>query len=381
MSADRVQTDGLSVGPAPLGADEEIRALQRQVAAMQSLLLAKLGSEAPEVKLKVYQLTGRYRRHLMTSIPRTYRKVRVPQFRHLLRHAGRLDWSELTKTWVPRYQQARLAETSYRGGPPAHATINGEIRTLFSMLNWYLGRDEAPSIPRNPLKGWRPLRVMNVRDFHVPAHDVPVFLQAAHPILRMMVILSCEFGFRRGEVTALEWQEIDLENKRVTLREWKVKDKESRHIIISDLAAEVLRLAPRYIPSDYVFPNPRTGDGAPIPEGTVYDWFKKARARSGILGPKGPDGNRLPVWFHSFRKSWASFMASRGMPQLLLREQGGWSDEETAKLYKQFDPSYAAESLRYMNANPMSDAILALLKGKPQTRAPGAPAGEVPHGT
>lgn len=336
----------------------------RAVAAMVGSAVG--GAEAAEASLRLFHLTGRHRRWKKKHLPRTYKATSHGHFRHLLRHLGRELVMKISPQRIEEYQEARLAEISYRKTPPEPQTINLECKTLYATLQWYCKRERAPRLSRNPMKGWKMLRVRNKRNFHIPPQDIARFLYEANPVLRMMTILSCELGFRKGEVIHLEWAEIDRKNRRVNLSEDKVKDGEDRTIVLSDAALAILDMIPAHADARWVFSNPKWSRDRKAPPGTapyhkatIYSWLVKARNMAGITGPKGQK-----VWFHSFRKSWATFMMEQGMEPEMIREQGGWSSEAIARIYKQYSPAYAERALKHMNTNPAIAELVAIVAGK-----------------
>jgi integrase len=321
---------------------------------------------------KIYQLTGPYRRWKRDSKYReTYWANTHGHLKLILKFLGKDSVHDITPGRVDEFQQWLATQPTYKGTLPEPGTINLTCNTLYALISWYYVGAKLPKkhahmkldVRQHPMKGWVSLKVPKKRNWHVPPKDIELFLTYANVILRQMVTLSCELGFRKGEVLRLEWTEVDLEQGRINLSEDKVKDDEDRSIPLSRVAYETLKLVRRDIPSRWVFPNPRTNGETPYPETTVWQWFQVALKKSGITGPERC-GKRQKVWFHSFRHSMATFMMQRGMPAELLRELGGWSDEKVAKLYKETSPEYLAQATKYMDANPMADRVLALLKGE-----------------
>jgi integrase len=108
---------------------------------------------------------------------------------------------------------------------------------------------------------------------------------------RSLVVLLAETGLRIGEALALTWGAIDVEGRRLHVRQRVLRGeidtpksaRGRREVPISaatakDLAA--MRLASRFsTPTDYVFTND-AGEG--IRERSVYRWFKPAAQASGV---------------------------------------------------------------------------------------------------
>lgn len=328
--------------------------------------LTPLSFQAPPLAdalhLRVYQVSGRYRRWKRKNYPRTYVTNNHGHFRHILKNLGKLRLAELTPSRIEEFQEALLeTPADKKKAPLMPQTINLICNTLYAMLSWYAKRDREPRLSRNPMKGWRDVKVTNRRKFIISNDEMMRFLRACNPIFRLMVLFACRVGLREGEVIALEWSEIDRANRRVNLSEDKVKDDEDRTIVLDDSALAILDMVPKHIPSRYVFPNPRTDGVTPYPKGTVYQWLVKARKEAGLtnLGRKRDQ----PLWFHSMRKVAASSFMANGMDPEMIRNFLGHSDEEVTRLYKVVSPEYANKALAAMNANPLADNVMDLLRG------------------
>ncbi len=364
--------DAASLIVALMAAGKSPEEAGRAAAAALGLGTASAAPSSNEPEYRLFQMTPRYRRWKKEALPDTYRRVTHAHIRHLLRHAGKMRWQDFTPQWTNQYKRDRSAERTYKGTLIMPDSINVELNTLYAILSSYLDclnyTKGTRRIPYHPMKGWTKLEVdTDRRDFYIDPAGVVRFLMAANPILRMMTILSCEMGFRRGEILRLEWTELDFAHRRVSLQARKTKGKRKRHIVITDVALEVLNTVPRHVPSRYVFANPRrsreTGlPGEPYPVNTVSNWLEKAREEAGLINLG--HGRDEPAWLHSFRKSWASMALARGMPKDFVQEQGGWSNEEIMRMYQKFSPEYMKKSLEHMNANPDAVEILGILRGE-----------------
>lgn len=335
------------------------------------------------VRRKLYQLTGPYRRWKATKYPRAYHGSQRSHFKHILRHLGKLDWEHITPERIEQYQQDRSKELTYKKTPPSAQQINLECNTLYACLSWWTGKKLPASrktmrIPYHPMQGWDDMEgtTSERRHFVVSRDDILRFLESAEPVFRLMIMLSCETGMREGEVIHLEWHEVDLANRRINLAKdpkfyklangrevtWKTKARKDRTIILSTLALEVLRKVPRHVASRWVFPNPRTNGASPYPKQTVYGWLCRAREDAKLMN-LGKDRSE-PLWFHALRRNWASTMMEHGMDPEMLRQFGGWSSEEVARLYKKVSPTYAAKALKTMDQNPFANDLFAVLRGE-----------------
>ncbi|MGE4558292.1 MAG: tyrosine-type recombinase/integrase [Desulfovibrionaceae bacterium] len=108
--------------------------------------------------------------------------------------------------------------------------------------------------------------------------------------------LALYTGMRRGELFRLQWRDVNLERKTVTISD--PKGGKSQTIPLSPLAVEVLKETPRF-ESEYVFPNKKGGKLTDIKR-----HLNKIRERADL-----PEGFR-PL--HGLRHVYASMLASSG---------------------------------------------------------------------
>ena len=116
-----------------------------------------------------------------------------------------------------------------------------------------------------------------------------------------MTLLSLHCGLRWGEITALTWQDVDLERGTLTIRDAKAG---SRYAFLTEQAMEMLRMRSKGKPSDYVF------QGRKTKLKTLSLTFK--RTVEELKMNEGIDDPRLQICFHSCRHSYASWLIEEG---------------------------------------------------------------------
>ncbi len=271
---------------------------------------------------------------------------------------GDLFWYECTRSKASEYRKKRSLERARVTGKIITAsTRNREISTIKSCMEW--AHNEG-LIPENPLRGERYEKEVNDRDFHISEEDFWKIVRCSRPILKLMMVLWFETGCRRDEIRALEWSEVELSKDPglpnvIKLPPEKTKAGSLRVIPLSDLAVQALGLVPRHIPSKFVFPNPSTNDGKPVPASTVWYWFREARKQAGIKGPRGQR-----IWIHSLRKSFGSLMSMGRvdesgqvvghMPTDMLGDIAGWRNEAVKAKYRSMSPMHRLAATQIMNS-------------------------------
>ena len=84
-------------------------------------------------------------------------------------------------------------------------------------------------------------------------------LAVANPALQRLIIGALETGMRRGELLSLQWQDVDMQRRELTVRAENTKTDEARHLPISSRLAGILEMARtdptgrEFGPLNYVF--------------------------------------------------------------------------------------------------------------------------------
>ena len=147
----------------------------------------------------------------------------------------------------------------------------------------------------------------------------------------MKAIFSFSFysGCRLGEVLHLKWNNLDPERQIIIIGDenFTTKNGKSRIIPIASDLKEILdrRKAKIYNRDAYVFPKL---NGFPFNRDYVSRYFKKSRREAGL-----PE----EVHFHSLRHSFASNLAIKGVPLIVIKELLGHSSIVTTQIYSHSD--------------------------------------------
>ena len=134
-------------------------------------------------------------------------------------------------------------------------------------------------------------------------------------------------GMRSGELFALKWENVDLENRKLHVcGSWSSKDGfkdtksgDDRILEIAEPLIPLLNeLKTHLAETEFVLPR-------------IPAWCKgeQARVLRGFLKLLG-----LPeVRFHDLRASWATLLLSKGVAPAKVMAMGGWKDMETMMIY------------------------------------------------
>jgi integrase len=146
----------------------------------------------------------------------------------------------------------------------------------------------------------------------------------------------CYTGARFGEITHLEWQHIDFENKTIHIEDrpaYRTKTRKSRIIPIHPKLLTTLKHRSEQKDSTFVFPSP-VDKSKPIR--TLNRGFNKLKERLNIAGEKT---------LHSFRHSFASHLAERGVPDSVIQQMMGHSRVSMTHQYQKIDTGAMLEAL------------------------------------
>jgi integrase len=147
-----------------------------------------------------------------------------------------------------------------------------------------------------------------------------------------LIILSLKTGMRRGELFDVEWSEIDLSNKVITVRGETAKSSKTRHIPLSPMAYEAI--------SSWKKQAKLTGGRVfPAKNGGRLDNVKKSW--SSILKSAGIQSFR----WHDMRHDFASQMVMKGVPLNTVRELCGHADLNTTLRYAHLAPDHKADAI------------------------------------
>jgi integrase len=157
------------------------------------------------------------------------------------------------------------------------ATVNRHISLLSRMLKlavlWGF-------IEKNPAIGIRKLQENNERHRYLSAPEIVKFLEALkgdqNPVAAIFLEFLLYTGIRKGEGLAAKWEHVDFENRRLFLP--KTKNGKARHVILNNLATELLQGMTKVLGNPYVFPGKVEGQALNNPQ----KCFNRVIAQAGI---------------------------------------------------------------------------------------------------
>jgi integrase len=170
--------------------------------------------------------------------------------------------------------------------------------------------------------------------------------EADGPVTHAAVLLAGEAGLRCGELMALEWRDVDLDKRQLTVArsEWKghvtaPKSGRLRRVPMTERLALALRDArhlrgPRVVSDD---------QGRPLTQKVVQILARHAARRA-----------QVRAGVHILRHTFCSHLAMRGAPARAIQELAGHQDLMTTQRYMHLSPAALEAAIRLLDRPGMS---------------------------
>ena len=189
------------------------------------------------------------------------------------------------------------------------ATVNRYMQAISAVFTWAIEQRLSPKGWVHPCRGIKRLPDAKERVRYLDAAERTRLYAAVkaseYPRLYALTLLAIKTGARRGELLALTWRDMDLENGVATLGHTKNGD---RRTLV--LLPDVIEALTPFKSSDrdrYVFGSVRSKYQVPT---SIDSAWRDAVARANIKNFK----------FHDLRHCCASYMAQAGIPLNVIAE-------------------------------------------------------------
>jgi len=248
--------------------------------------------------------------------------------KHLIPFFGETPIDAISGFQVEQYKSVKLKS---RLSPKS---INNHLSTLAKCLRCaqeWLGLNRIPTI--------KLLKVPPQRFDFLTTDESQQLLQAIeNPMWYAMVLLALRSGLRVGELFGLEWKDIELGSRQLTVRRSIVngvtgspKNNRERHVPLSEQVYDAL--SKLRAGGGAVF---RRKKGGPfrnrnIPHRKLHHFCKRAGLR--------------PIGWHTLRHTFASQLSANCVPIRTIQELLGHSDIKTTMRYTHVSPSNLIEAI------------------------------------
>ncbi len=204
---------------------------------------------------------------------------------------------------------------------PSKVDTHGRVRYLSDDEEKNLrvalrNRDDAARASRKHGNAWRAERDYELLPT-IPAHGF-----ADH--LTPMVLLAMNTGMRRGELTSLTWDDINLAGKSLTVRGSNAKSGKTRHIPLNAEALDVLKRYQRQ-----------------HAEGRLFDLTRVNKSFTAITEKAGIQNFR----FHDLRHTFASKLVMAGADLYVVKDLLGHASIAMTERYAHLAPARKAAAV------------------------------------
>lgn len=166
--------------------------------------------------------------------------------------------------------------------------------------------------------------------------------------VHVMFAIIAYTGMRRGEMLRLRWMDVNLSQGLITARSLKQsrqRQETLREIDLHPALAEILQAYQKTRPTGQYVVTP-AGSLDPLTNGQANESFRRA-LRGSRWEREMPTGKKkVVIGFHTFRHSFASTLAIRGVDQRIIDRWMGHQTEEMRRRYQHLFPKKLAESIR-----------------------------------
>jgi integrase len=231
--------------------------------------------------------------------------------------------SQITPSFMDKFRAKRVAALSKTPGRDGQNTAVKDIVLIREIVNYALNRK---LLRDDPLEGYKikkaarkPQPCWNQDEF-----DAIIAAAGRQPHKDVYHLLGLT-GMRIGEVEHLTWGDLDFENKVIKIQakpDWKPKTGDARSVPMMAGVKEILERQLRRCEWVFSFPADGRGSARQVRQRRLLDYLKRLLKTLGLRGH-----------LHTFRHTFVSMAATRGIEQATIRAWVGHIDRETLEYY------------------------------------------------
>jgi integrase len=239
---------------------------------------------------------------------------------HLLPFFGKMKLSKIQSQKTEEYKRKKIQSGLN------NKTINNHLAVLNKCLDtareWKF-IDERPRI--------RLLKLKPLHHDYLSESECEILLNGATGIIKEMILLALRTGLRFGEIIALDWQDVDLDRKMLSVSKsisrglmGSTKSNRSRHIPLSGELCEMLFQRIQKSGSVFLSRNEKT-----MRRDACFKSLRRACLRAKLRA----------IGWHTLRHTFASHLAQKNISLKAIQELLGHSNIMTTMRYAHLSPS------------------------------------------
>lgn len=236
---------------------------------------------------------------------------------------GKMALTAINAELIERYKQSRIEHVE-------PATVNRDLQCLRRMFNLAMAWSYARE---SPMRFVKLLREATGRLRYLTREEFDRLIQECPEHLKPLVFVAVHTGMRQGELLALTWADVDLENGFAAVND--PKNATPRKVPLNATVRETLRGLKANAMKVFC-----GADGHPIAARTVHKQFKHAVELAKIENFR----------FHDLRHTCASWLVMAGVEVRKVKEILGHKDIRTTLRYSHLSPDQIVEAVNRLDA-------------------------------
>lgn len=250
----------------------------------------------------------------------------------LIKHVGDKEILKVTPIDLEQFKTKRKKEVT-------DATVNNNVRGIKSCFR---KASDLELIAKNPAAKIRGIREEEQAPVYLTEEDAKRFLETTmcEPWFGKIVLFAMQTGLRRGEITNLKKEDVDLANKVIHVHStagYKVKFGKRRVVSLNDVALQIVAERMKLSPSQFLFADEH---GKQIKPERLTKKFRKYIRRFGL---------NKKYHFHSLRHTFGSLLCQNNVPLRDIQELMGHSRITVTEKYAHVSPEHLHESTQVMS--------------------------------
>ncbi|HHT9134604.1 MAG TPA: tyrosine-type recombinase/integrase [Candidatus Avalokitesvara rifleensis] len=247
----------------------------------------------------------------------------------LMPHFKKCRLSKITPFMVEKYKLARTKEVTRN-------TINRELDTFGHIFTMAIKWNKSS---RNPVKEVKSYKVENRKERILTLEEIERLLACSNGHTRNIIILALNTGMRLREMLNIKWEDVNLIQGHITLR--NTKNGRTRIVPMNQSVKNVIQSIEK-TENAYVFYDRRTGK----PFNHIRTSFAKVLKKASISGFR----------FHDLRHTAATYMVLGGADLATVKEILGHSTIDMTMRYSHPTPESKLKAVNTLGIFRTKDA-------------------------
>jgi len=265
----------------------------------------------------------------------------------------RTDQRRLERSILPRIGTRKIESIELVDVQSIHSTIsrrapyeaNRTVDLLRRIFNFARARKLYPANLPNPVHGVTRNRETPRKEY-VPLEKLPALAEGIdaeqNPYVRAAFWLLLLTGMRRSELLNCQWEQVDIENRRLFLPE--TKSGEPRYVPLNAAAVEIIEKLPAMLGNTYLLP----GLVRERPLCNIDKAWRRIKERAELP--------RLRI--HDLRRTAGSYMVQAGHSIYSVKDILGHKSTRTTEIYAQLAEKQARDT-----SDAYGEALMQTVRG------------------